>query len=143
LKAEKKSFVERLRALYIVMLLVLGALATTILIKAGRQVASPTVEVLSKQEVATAGGEISAKFKLYNPGEKPRTFTYALYLNNSKRYEDKVLVMPESSFVFGGHYRVFEPGIVAVTALVYDADGKKLLENTTHYVRVEEANYST
>jgi hypothetical protein len=129
--------VDRLKIVYIASLIVVGVLALSIIYQTTTQTLFPTVELTSNQEFVAVGDEIAANFKIYNPARDPRQFTYAVYLNDEKRYENMVTINPKRNFVFGGQYRAFEPGNVKVTAVVYEGDKEMLIENITYFVTVK------
>jgi hypothetical protein len=101
---------ERLKILYLTLLVVLGLLAVTVAYKAINQTTSPSLELVSNQEVISAGDEIVANFRIKNPFKETRQFTYPLYINKERKYENSVSIKPGKSFVFGGHFRALEPG---------------------------------
>lgn len=129
---------DRHKIVYITLLVVLGLLAIKIAYQATTQTLSSTVELISKQEFVTAGDEIVVSFKIYNPFQEPRQYTYALYLDDEKKYENMVTIKPNRRFVFGGHFRALEPGDVKVTATVYEGNKERLVENITYFVTVKE-----
>ena len=128
--------VDREKKVYLTLLTVLGMLALFVAYQLGTRTLSPTVELVSKQDVVTAGDRFAANFKIYNPYQEPRRYTYALYLNGSLRFEETVTIKPDRQFVFGGHYRALEPGQMMVTAVVYEGDKERLVENITYFVTV-------
>jgi hypothetical protein len=127
---------ERLKILYLTLLVVLGLLAVTVAYKAINQTISPSLELVSNQEVVSAGDEIVANFRIKNPSKETRLFTYAMYLNDQRKYENAVKIKPEKSFVFGGHFRALEPGEVKVTAVVHEGNKEREIKNITYFVTV-------
>lgn len=128
---------ERLRLAYLVLMAVIGFMVFSIIFQTTSQTISPSVTRLAKQDLITAGDEIISNFNIYNPDNKPHHYSYALYLNDVKRFENSVTVNPGKNFVFGGNYRAFEPGRVKITALVYEGEEKKLIDNITYFVSVK------
>ena len=128
---------NRTNVLFLVLLAALLLLTASIFYRAGRESLAPSLSRTSVQEVAAVGDEIAAEFKIINPFEERREYTYLLFLNGEKRYERKVAVDPKSEFTFGGHYKALEPGIATVTAMVYEGDKEKLVKNMTYFVTVK------
>jgi uncharacterized protein (DUF58 family) len=127
---------ERLKIVYLALLVVLGLLAVTVAYRAINQTISPSLELVSTQEVVSAGDEIVANFRIKNPSKETRRLTYALYLDDQRKYENTVEIKSEKSFVFGGHFRALEPGEVKVTAVVYEGDKEREIKNITYFVTV-------
>lgn len=130
--------VDRPRILYTALSAVFGLLILLIIYQAANQTLNPAVSITSRQEVLSVGEDIAANFKIINPNPEPRLFTYAVYINDEKSYENSVTINPKRNFVFGGHYRAVEPGEVKVTALVYEGDKERLVENISYFVTVKQ-----
>src|SRR3990170_3974113 len=111
--------VERLKKIYIILLLTLGFMVSFFIYQMAKQTFSPTLTRTSEQMAVSVGDELSADFKITNPYGERREYIYALYLNDEKRFERTVAIEADSNFVFGGRYRALEPGIVKVSALIY------------------------
>lgn len=127
---------DKLKIVYMALLAVIGLLLISVTYQAATQTFSSTLTQASKHEVITVGDEIAANFKIHNPTQESRQYTYALYLNDEKKYENTVPIKPNRRSVFGGHFRALEPGEVKVTALVYEGDKEKLVKNMTYFVTV-------
>ena len=128
----------KLKRLYFGLLIIIGFLAISIAHLTISQSASSTVTLSSKQDFITAGDELVANFKIYNPNDEPRFYTFAFYLNDAQIYENHVTINPKRNFVFGGHSRALEPGIVKVTGVVYEGKKERLLDNISYFVTVKE-----
>ena len=130
---------NRTNVLFLVLLAALLLLTASIFYRAGRESLAPSLSRTSVQEVAAVGDEIAAEFKIINPFEERREYTYLLFLNGEKRYERKVAIGPKSEFTFGGHYSALESGTATVTAIVYEGEKKRLIKNITYFVEIMPA----
>jgi hypothetical protein len=115
----------------------LGVLALSVAYQTAHKTIFPSVTRTSQQEIITVDDKLVANFKIYNPNEEPRLYTYAVYIDDEKRFENKVTINPRRNFAFGGSYKGLEPGPVKVTALVYEGDKERLIENITYFVTVK------
>ncbi|MFQ6105904.1 MAG: hypothetical protein ACE5NL_02415 [Candidatus Hydrothermarchaeaceae archaeon] len=128
---------EKLKKFYIFSLLLLGAFLFFIYSQILSTTSGETLSLESKQQLVEIGEKIDVHFSIYNTGKDDRNYTFAIFFNDKRMLNDTVLVKAGDSSKFGGHFLAKEPGKVKVTAELYDADKKKLLDSVTYYVTVK------
>lgn len=130
----------RLKTIQVFLLTFISVILISVVLRSGSEFLQQDQAMLSQDgvtSVAFIGEEVIANYRIFNPSERPTTYHYEVYTNARKRSGGQAIVPSNRSFVFGGHFRFYEPGLIHINALIYD-ENEKLIKNSSDIVIIKE-----